>query len=208
MNRANIHGRGQALHGDKTTSGASLISTLQQHATSDRRGIVRKGDPTTSCPKCGKPGVVVEGDPRNKWMGELAAVDGHIVSCGCPYGSNRIIAPLGPLSSGQPINSGKATTMTTLHSNSSREKRITQIYWSYGDDFIRISGSSRHYVDLNLHVETENYQPGEELNVILEYSDGDTLTNGMRKLPLKGFTNVQGMVTFKSAFKNGTLNLK
>lgn len=98
MNRANIHGRGQALHGDKTTSGASLISTLQQHATSDRRGIVRKGDPTTSCPKCGKPGVVVEGDPRNRWMGELAAVDGHIVSCGCPYGSNRIIAPLGPLS--------------------------------------------------------------------------------------------------------------
>ncbi|WP_082450925.1 MULTISPECIES: PAAR domain-containing protein [unclassified Pseudomonas] len=99
MNRANIHGRGQALHGDKTTSGAVLISTLQRHATSDRRGIVRRGDPTTTCPKCGKPGVVVEGDPRNRWRGELAAVDGHIVSCGCPYGSNRIIAPLGELSS-------------------------------------------------------------------------------------------------------------
>lgn len=100
MNRPDIHGRGQALHGDRTTSGAMLISTLQQHARADSRGIVRKGDPTTACPKCGKPGVVVEGDPRNRWMGELAAVDGHIVSCGCPYGSNRIIAPLGELSSG------------------------------------------------------------------------------------------------------------
>ncbi|MFV3308590.1 PAAR domain-containing protein [Pseudomonas sp. NY15181] len=99
MSRPNIHGCGQALDGDKTTSGATLISTLPRRATSDSRGIVRKGDPTTPCPKCGRPGVVAEGDTRNKWLGEYAAVDGHIVSCGCPFGSNRIIAPLGPLSS-------------------------------------------------------------------------------------------------------------
>lgn len=98
MSRPDIYGRGQALHGDKTTSGATLISTLELDATSDRRGIVRRGDHTTTCPRCGKEGVVVEGDPRNVWMGELAALDDHIVSCGCPYGSNRIIAPLGPFS--------------------------------------------------------------------------------------------------------------
>ncbi|WP_447749422.1 PAAR domain-containing protein [Pseudomonas nicosulfuronedens] len=119
MNRADIYGRGQALHGDKTTSGATLISTLQQNARSDSRGIVRRGDPTTTCPKCGKPGVVVEGDSRNKWRGEWAAVDGHIVSCGCPYGSNQIIAPLGPLSPNtaklSPVETGNSIAPPARH---------------------------------------------------------------------------------------------
>ncbi|WP_225607675.1 MULTISPECIES: PAAR domain-containing protein [unclassified Pseudomonas] len=98
MSRPEIYGRGQALDGDKTTSGATLISTLTYSATSLSRGIVRMGDPTTTCPRCGREGVVAEGDPRNKWDGALCAVDGNIVSCGCPHGSNRIIAPLGPMS--------------------------------------------------------------------------------------------------------------
>jgi len=208
MNRPDIHGRGQALHGDRTTSGALLISTLQQHARADSRGIVRKGDPTTTCPKCGKPGVVVEGDPRNRWMGELAAVDGHIVSCGCPYGSNRIIAPLGALSSGSPVSDTETPAVTNPRSNTYHEKRVTQLYWSYSDDFIRISGPSRHYVDLNLHVETENYQAGEKINVTFEYSDGDNLTNDLEQISLNGSINHQGVVIFRNAFKGITLNLK
>lgn len=208
MNRPDIHGRGQALHGDRTTSGAMLISTLQQHARADSRGIVRKGDPTTTCPKCGKPGVIVEGDPRNRWMGELAAVDGHIVSCGCPYGSNRIIAPLGALSSGSPVSDTETLAVTNPRSNTYHEKRVTQLYWSYSDDFIRISGPSRHYVDLNLHVETENYQTGEKVNVIIKHLNGDTLTNNSRQITFTGIANAQGKVVFKSIFKNETLNLK
>ncbi|QEY71491.1 PAAR domain-containing protein [Pseudomonas denitrificans (nom. rej.)] len=100
MRRPQIFGRGQALNGDWTTTGASLISTIPSNATTDRRGMVRRGDPTTVCPKCGKTGVVVEGESRFNLLGKPIALDGHLVSCSCPIGSNRIIAPLGELSSG------------------------------------------------------------------------------------------------------------
>ncbi|WP_371365481.1 PAAR domain-containing protein [Pseudomonas sp. QL9] len=99
MRRPNVHGKGQALHGDETTTGALLISSIAYFATCDGRGMVRLGDITTTCPKCAKPGVVAEGDHRVTWEGSPIAVDGNIVACGCPLGTNRIIAPLGSLSS-------------------------------------------------------------------------------------------------------------
>lgn len=99
MRRPNIFGRGQALNGDLTTSGAQVISTLPSNARTDGRGMVRRDDPTTVCPKCGRPGVVAEGESKFNLLGKPIALDGHLVSCGCPPGSNRIIAPLGELSS-------------------------------------------------------------------------------------------------------------
>lgn len=97
MLRPQAHGKGQALHGDKTTTGATLISSLQNMATCQGRGAVRHSDRTTPCPKCGKPGIVIDGHPGTIMFGEPTALDGHVVKCGCPTGSNRIIAPLGPL---------------------------------------------------------------------------------------------------------------
>lgn len=208
MSRPNMNGRGQALEGDRTTSGAMLISTLSRDARSNGRGIVRRGDPTTTCPKCGRQGVVAEGDPSTTWHGEPGALDGHLVSCGCPFGSNRIIAPLGPLSSSVSNSPAQSALTNPQRLNRDAEKKITQLYWSYGDGFTRLSGSSRHYVDLNLHAETENYQPGESISVTIEYPDGDTLINGARKMTLTGPTNTQGSVVFRNVFKNETLNLK
>ncbi|MBS0848003.1 PAAR domain-containing protein, partial [Citrobacter sp. JGM124] len=48
--RENCYGRGLALHGDKTTTGASCISSLGQGTSNFGLGIVRKGDHTTTCP--------------------------------------------------------------------------------------------------------------------------------------------------------------
>lgn len=98
MRRPQIFGRGQALNGDWTTTGANLISTIPSNATTDRRGMVRRGDPTTVCPKCGKAGLVAEGEARFNLLGKPIALDGHLVNCSCPVGSNRIVAPLGILS--------------------------------------------------------------------------------------------------------------
>ncbi len=50
------------------------------------------GDKTTPCPKCGKIGVIVSGDHRQT-NGEAVAVDGSIIHCDCPSGSNFLIAP-------------------------------------------------------------------------------------------------------------------
>ncbi|MBT8767888.1 PAAR domain-containing protein [Metapseudomonas boanensis] len=92
--RANIHGRGQGVHGDKTTTGAVCIGSLPE-ATTAGRSVLRLGDVTTPCPKCGKVGKIAEGDVRAKFHGLPVAVNGMSIICGCPPGSNRLIAPLG-----------------------------------------------------------------------------------------------------------------
>ncbi|WP_367299327.1 S-type pyocin domain-containing protein [Hafnia alvei] len=94
--RPNIMGKGKALSCDKTTTGAKLIASLptSQYMVYGH-AVIRVGDSTTECPKCGKRGRVIEGEPSFIIMGKVLAVDGAIVLCGCPSGSNRIIAPLG-----------------------------------------------------------------------------------------------------------------
>ncbi|WP_248424202.1 PAAR domain-containing protein, partial [Escherichia coli] len=94
--RPDIHGKGQALSCDKTTTGARLISSIPlKNYSVYGHAVIRKGDKTTPCPGCGKEGVIGPGEPRWEVHGVQTAVDGTIVHCGCPEGSNRIIAPLG-----------------------------------------------------------------------------------------------------------------
>ncbi|MNB82927.1 S-type Pyocin [compost metagenome] len=94
--RTNIHGKGKALTCDKTTTGAWLISSIPLNRYSSHGyGVIRRGDKTTPCPKCGKAGVVTTGDPRWEVHGIPVAVDGTVIHCDCPEGSNRIIAPVG-----------------------------------------------------------------------------------------------------------------
>ncbi|WNN42926.1 S-type pyocin domain-containing protein [Winslowiella toletana] len=93
-NRSTCYGRGTALEGDKTASGAECIASMSNDIEHGRR-VVRVGDKTTRCPKCGEVGVIVSGEPRDTNNGKIAAVDGSIVHCGCPSGSNWIIAPAG-----------------------------------------------------------------------------------------------------------------
>ena len=98
MNRMSVNGKGQGLHGDKTTSGAICLTSLP-NASQNNRGILRIDDVTTACPKCGKVGRIISGDSRSTYNGRATAVDGSLVLCGCPSGSNRLIAPLGWLES-------------------------------------------------------------------------------------------------------------
>ncbi|MGH8439609.1 MAG: PAAR domain-containing protein [Pseudomonas sp.] len=108
--RSNMFGRGEGLHGDKTTTGATCLSSLPQ-AAHCQRGILRKGDVTTLCPKCGKSGKIIEGDSRFKFYGIPVAVDGMMVLCGCPPGTNRLVAPLGEwIGPGGPAASRSAQT--------------------------------------------------------------------------------------------------
>ena len=92
--RSNCYGRGQALHGDKTTTGAVCITSLP-NATEHGLGVIRIGDVTTNCPKCGRRGKITSGEPHCIYDGLASAVDGSQVLCGCPPGTNRVIAPAG-----------------------------------------------------------------------------------------------------------------
>ncbi|CAI8763142.1 Type IV secretion protein Rhs [Pseudomonas sp. IT-P253] len=97
MSRGGANGLGQGLDGDRTTTDAVCISSLPQ-ARHGGRGVLRLGDKTTLCKKCGKEGVIVESLPAMKWDGIPTVLDGARVHCGCPPGTNRLIAPLQRLS--------------------------------------------------------------------------------------------------------------
>ncbi|THE57297.1 pyocin [Enterobacter bugandensis] len=92
--RTDNYGRGQALTGDKTSTGATCIGSLP-NCTEHGRGVVRVGDKTTPCKNCGKPSTILDGEPRVSFHGVAAAVDRSNVRCGCPPGTNFIIAPIG-----------------------------------------------------------------------------------------------------------------
>jgi uncharacterized Zn-binding protein involved in type VI secretion len=93
MGRGSVNGTGQGLNGDQTTSGAVCITSLPC-ATHGQRAVLRLGDKTTPCPICGKPGVIVDSLPAMTWDGIPTVLDGAEVQCGCPPGTNRLIAPL------------------------------------------------------------------------------------------------------------------
>jgi len=93
MGRGTANGSGQGLHGDLTTTGAVCISSLP-NATQGGRGVLRLGDKTSPCKRCGKAGVIIDSLPAMKWNGIPTVLDGAEIRCDCPPGSNRLIAPI------------------------------------------------------------------------------------------------------------------
>jgi uncharacterized Zn-binding protein involved in type VI secretion len=91
MRSVTIDGKGQAVDGDRTTTGAICQATGAGY-TSEGRMVLRCGDPTTACPMCGEEGIIVEGNAGFISDGTPVAVDGSLVACGCPSGSNRVVA--------------------------------------------------------------------------------------------------------------------
>lgn len=91
MRGCSVHGKNVGLHGDKTSSGAQCIAARPGMSV---MGLLKLyiGDKTTPCPKCGEVGVIVDGDHRCS-NSVAVAVDGAEIRCGCPQGTNFLIAP-------------------------------------------------------------------------------------------------------------------
>ncbi|GEM_PF-2132051 len=90
-NRPNIFGKAMAIDGDKTTTGATCIGSSSMIKYKGMPSLL-VDDPTTTCPQCKQTGTIATGDSRMMNNGKAQAVDGSIVQCGCPYGSNTVIA--------------------------------------------------------------------------------------------------------------------
>lgn len=114
MQRPNLFGKAIALNGDKTITGATCISTIQQ-VTCYNLCVLRVGDPTTICSKCGKPGIIVTGENRINNHGKVQAVHHSIVRCGCPFGSNLVIA-VSPKTSSDTVKNSLANLIPALFS--------------------------------------------------------------------------------------------
>ena len=86
-----VHGKNVGLHGDKTSTGSQCIATRPGMSV---MGLLKLyiGDKTTPCPKCGQVGTIVSGDYRHS-NSVAVAVDGAEILCGCPQGTNFLIAP-------------------------------------------------------------------------------------------------------------------
>ena len=91
--RVSLEGKGQAVDGDVTTTGAICIATGAGYLDEGRM-VLREGDQTTPCPLCGQVGMVAEGVDHFISDGQRVAMDGALVVCGCSPGSNRVVAPL------------------------------------------------------------------------------------------------------------------
>ncbi len=76
--------------GDTTTSGG-LVSNTSSRVILDGQRVALMGDPVW-CPACRSAGYIAQGNPT--YVDEFVAVatHGHEVRCGCPPGSNRLIA--------------------------------------------------------------------------------------------------------------------
>lgn len=108
MTRISINGKRQALDGDPTTTGAICIAGSTHYRGNNQRAL-RQGDTTTECPECKKPGVIVEGLTFFNIEGKPAVVDGALVKCGCPEGSNRVTATGGSGLAGSPSATQQAS---------------------------------------------------------------------------------------------------
>lgn len=86
-----VHGKNVGLHGDKTSTGAQCIAARPGMSVMGKWKLYI-GDETTPCPKCSEVGVIVSGDHRVS-NEEGVAVDGSEIHCGCPRGTNFLIAP-------------------------------------------------------------------------------------------------------------------
>lgn len=87
-----VHGKNVGLDGDKTSTGSQCIAARPGMSVMGKWKLYI-GDKTTPCPKCGKVGVIASGDVRHSNGGVAVAVDGSPIVCGCPSGTNFLIAP-------------------------------------------------------------------------------------------------------------------
>jgi len=103
MWREELDDTGLGHHGDKTTTGAVCYSSMQDSYWFGMPALLRQGDRVGICPSCGQPGKIAEGTPRMSYGGLYVAFDKALVICGCPPGSNRLIARTGDwLGPGEP----------------------------------------------------------------------------------------------------------
>jgi len=86
-----------------------------------------------------------------------------------------------------------------------KEKKITAISWSYGEDETPVSGVSRFYVDLNLHVKTENYTPGEMVDIVIADDAGADVLEGVKKIALRAEVDADGSAKLMNALAGKTV---
>ena len=85
------------------------------------------------------------------------------------------------------------------------KKQIINLTWSFGDLLTPISAHSRHADDLNLHIETVNYDEGESVSANIEYSDDK---GNKQVISVTGQVDKDGTAVIKNIIKDKKLSFK
>lgn len=80
-----------------------------------------------------------------------------------------------------------------------RPKTITSISLSYGDAQVPVESVSRFYTDLNVHVKTSGYLPGETVTVNI---------SGPTEKALTGIVGTKGVAIIPNAFGSEVIDME
>lgn len=88
------------------------------------------------------------------------------------------------------------------------DKRVVDIFWSYGEDEILVENNSRFYTDLNLHVKVSGYSMGESVSLLIEgikdpYGEGNSFDDFFVNIEI----NREDEGVLKNIFKDKTIVL-
>jgi len=149
------------------------------------------------CPIHGhSPSTIVSGSGLLTVNGKPTACVGDMVGCGATIiegapvamAGGQLVAFLGSKTShGGTIVSGDSALMLDTGMSSvvggldegiaellDKEKKVISLKFSYGEDEKILSSISRHYTDINIHVETTGYDAGESVNIKVDMPDGSS----------------------------------
>ncbi|CAA7387194.1 type VI secretion system Vgr family protein [Chryseobacterium fistulae] len=105
----------------------------------------------------------------------------------------------------------KAPQMNKLPQNGefeyTKERKIVSMCWAYEEENTSLMDDSKFFVDMNLIVQTRNYEEGESIDVTIKSDDGEPLAEGLDELTLSGTVDRDGIVIFKEPLKSYTLEL-
>ena len=172
------------------------------------------------CPKCKGVFPIVEGVLTTTFYGKGVAVAGMKTACGASLIASQfsdIVEGGGGDAGG--TRSGKSETSVAKKPAASssavspadgvanKAKSIKRIFWTFGPNAIPLEGASRHYVDLNLHVETENYASGETAHIVIKNDDGSEVIAGSQIIQLQAVVGPDGSAKLMNVFKNKTVEI-
>lgn len=172
-----------------------------------------------SCPKCKGVFPIAEGALTTTFYGKGVALAGMKTACGASliptqftdvveYGTGTAPAA----HSARPRQGAASTSAAATAANADRraannDKAIKRIFWTYGSNELPLEGVSRHYVDLNLHVETENYAPGDTVEILVKNEDGSEIARGIQVIAFKTVIGSDGTAKLMNILKNRTVEI-
>lgn len=173
-----IFGKGVALAGMKTACGASLIASQFTDVVTPGGG----GGAKPAASPAPKQAAAAKPAPAG---GNAARAEGAMPAAAA----------------------ASAAVATEAEPAGDAAKSLKRIWWSFGEEETPVYPFSRHYVDLNVHVETENYASGEVVNLTLANDDGTGLLEGQPELAVPVKVGTDGFGKVMNVFGGRTVML-